>query len=166
MGNFFSNYFNLRQKENLIIGNEYILKEKVEEQDKFIKYFLNLSMLLGSFGFLIVGTSSFLGFNLILFLDATNIVFFPQGIIMSFYGFLGLILALNQIFILYLGVGEGFNEFDKTKGTVTIYRKGFFGENSDVYISYPIADVVRLMLYKIDLRKSFYISVNVRAKAF
>lgn len=148
MDNFFSNYFNLRRKEDLIIRNEYILKEKIEEQDKFIKYFLNLSMLLGSFGFLIVGISSFLGFNLILFLDATNIVFFPQGLIMSFYGVLGLILALNQVFILYLGIGEGFNEFDKVKGTLTIYRKGFFGKNSDVYVSYPIADVVRLMLCK------------------
>lgn len=148
MNNMFSDYLNLRQKENFIFKSEYILKEKIEEQDKPIKYFLNLFMFLGSFGFFIVGISSYLGFNLVSFLNATNIVFFPQGLIMSFYGILGLILTLNQISILYLGIGEGYNEFDKLKGTLTIYRKGFPGKNSDVYINYSLNDIVRLMMYK------------------
>lgn len=146
--NIFSSFFNLRQKDPSIFKSKYILKEIIEEEDKFVKYFLNLLMLLGSSGFLIVGISSYLQFNIISFLNATNIVFFPQGLIMSFYGTLGLVLTVNQILILFWGVGEGYNEFDKLKGILTIYRKGFPGKNLDICINYSLNDIVRLMMYK------------------
>ena len=62
---------------------------------------------------------------------------------MCFYGSLGLILSINQFAISILNIGEGFNEFDKTKGNMKIYRKGFPGKNSDVDIIYPLKDIVR-----------------------
>jgi hypothetical protein len=65
---------------------ENILIENIEEENRVLKYLLNLVILLGALGFLIVGISSYLKYNLIPFLDASQIIFFPQGITMSIYG--------------------------------------------------------------------------------
>lgn len=120
-----------------------ILEEKIKEENLIIKYFLNTVIFLGSFGFLTVGISSYLKLNIIPFLDASEIIFFPQGITMSIYGTLGLLLSINQILILYLKIGEGYNKFDKQKGTMEIYRRGFPGKNSDINITYPLNDILR-----------------------
>ena len=134
--------------ENKKIGNDEILKtesllrEEIKEADNVIKYVLNTVMLLGSTGFLITGISSYIKMNIISFLDASQIIFFPQGITMCFYGTLGLIFSINQFLIAYLKVGEGFNEFNKVTGTVRIFRKGFLKKDSDVDITYPLKDIV------------------------
>lgn len=134
--------------ENKKIGNseivrtESLLREEIKETDKIVKYILNTAMLLGSTGFLITGISSYIKMNIISFLDASQIIFFPQGITMCFYGTLGLIFSINQFVIAYLKIGEGFNEFNKDTGTVRIFRKGFFKQDSDVDIIYPLKDIV------------------------
>lgn len=56
---------------------------------------------------------------------------------------LGLILSINQLYILKSRVGEGFNEFNKINGLMKIFRKGFPGKNSDVNIVYPLSDILR-----------------------
>lgn len=134
---------NKKIENNNILQTESLLREKIEEQDKLLKYAINTIMLLGSGGFLIAGISSYLRFNIIPFLDASQIIFFPQGATMCFYGSLGLILSINQFIITFLKVGEGYNEFDKDKGTIKIFRKGFPGKNSDIDINYPLKDIVR-----------------------
>ena len=90
-----------------------------------------------------VGVSSYIKNNLIPFLNADQIIFFPQGITMCFYGTCALIVSINQIRIMLLKIGEGYNEFNKEKGIMQIYRKGLMGEDSDVNIIYPLADIVR-----------------------
>ena len=60
---------------------------------------------LGSVGFLGAGLFSYLGW-------ISSIVFFPQGLVMTFYGFVGLALSLYLGLTIYWAVGEGFNEFD------------------------------------------------------
>lgn len=61
---------------------------------------------------------------------------------MCFYGTCGVIVGINQIRIILSKIGEGFNEFNKEKGIMQIYRKGPMGENSDVNIIYPLTDIV------------------------
>lgn len=56
---------------------------------------------------------------------------------------IGLILSINQLYILYSGIGEGFNEFNRKNGLMKIFRKGFPGKNSDVNIVYPLSDILR-----------------------
>lgn len=133
----------IEQEKNTIPIQTNILKEDIKEQDKNYKYLLNLIIFLGGSGFLITGISSYIGFNLVNFLDATQIIFFPQGITMCFYGTLGVILSINQTLVLFYGVGEGYNEFDKLKGTMRIFRKGFPGKNSDIDIVYSLNDILR-----------------------
>lgn len=65
---------------------------------------------------------------------------------MFFYGSIGLIISTSQFLILYWKVGEGYNEFNKEKGTVKIYRKGYPGKNSssEVELTYEIKDILRI----------------------
>lgn len=133
-------YLNL---ENEIIKTDKLFKENIKENDKILKYIINLIILLGSVGFLIVGISSYVKFNIIPFIQSNEIIFFPQGLVMSFYGCCGLLLGINQMRILLLNIGEGYNEFNKENGKMKIYRKGLQGRNSDINISYPLKDILR-----------------------
>ena len=63
-----------------------ILIENIQEDNRLLKYFLNYVIFFGALGFFIVGSSSYFRFNLIPFLDASQIIFFPQGITMLIYG--------------------------------------------------------------------------------
>lgn len=130
---------------NLIQQKEYLLYEEVKETDKLIKYFISLTMLLGAIGFLSVGLSSYLKYNLIPILQSEEIIFFPQGITMCFYGSVGTILALFQLKTLASNIGEGFNEFNKETGKLRIFRKGSKGKESNIDIIYSLTDIVRLI---------------------
>lgn len=121
--------------------NEKILFEKIEEPDKTAKYLLNTIMFLGSLGFGITGISSYLNKDILPFLEVKNIIFFPQGLTMLIYGNLGLIFSINQFRILILKIGEGYNEFNKTNGTMTLFRKGQTDEQSDIKIVYQLTDI-------------------------
>nr|YP_009145494.1 photosystem I assembly protein ycf4 [Monomorphina parapyrum]AKL78967.1 photosystem I assembly protein ycf4 [Monomorphina parapyrum] len=134
----------LRKKENLITKNENLFKEEIIEPDKITKFIFNSVILLGSLGFFIVGLSSYIGYNLIFFLNSTEILFFPQGITMLLYGTLGTLISINQFLVLYWKVGEGYNEFNKTNGKMTIFRKGFPGRNEDIIITHPLNDIEAL----------------------
>lgn len=127
------------------ISTKKILIETIKEENKIIKYFINLIISLGSISFLIVGLSSYTNSTLIPFLKADEIVFFPQGLTMTLYGFLGTLISINQYIILLSNIGEGFNEFNKETGTMTIFRKGRLGKNEDINIIYPLNDIVRYL---------------------
>lgn len=77
--------------------NNKVFTEKVTNSDKNIDIIFSTTMLLGSLSFLIVGISSYLNYNLIGLLNANQIIFFPQGLTMCFYGFAGLIISLYQV---------------------------------------------------------------------
>ena len=123
--------------------NEKILIENLGEENKTIKYILNLVIALGSIGFLIVGISSYKNITLIPFLKEDEIIFFPQGLTMLIYGFLGTLISINQYFVILSHIGEGFNEFNKETGEMRIFRKGLPGKNNDINLTYSINDIVR-----------------------
>lgn len=79
----------------------------------------------GSLGFLLVGTSSYLGRNLISLFPSQQIVFFPQGIVMSFYGIAGLFISSYLWCTIFWNVGSGYDRFDRKEGIVCIFRWGF-----------------------------------------
>jgi hypothetical protein len=119
--------------------NQRILREEIYEKNKLIKWIYNIIILTGGCGFLIVGISSYIQYNIIHFLNSDQIVFFPQGITMSFYGICAIIISINQIRITLNKIGEGYNEFNKDIGLMKIYRKG---EKTDINITYPLTDIV------------------------
>ena len=118
-----------------------ILKEEINTNNTQYNITFSITMLLGSLGFLIVGISSYFQKNILEFLNASEILFFPQGITMSFYGTLGIIISIYQILLIYWKVGEGYNEFNKETGKLTIFRKGFPGKNEEIKLVYPIEEI-------------------------
>ena len=55
--------------------------------------------------------------------------FFPQGLVLSFYGFLGVAFSFHLLFTLFWEIGGGFNEVNKKEKSVRIFRWGRPGKN-------------------------------------
>jgi hypothetical protein len=122
-------------------GNPDFLYEKISGSRRWSNFFWGVVILLGSSGFLSVGLSSYFNFNLIPFLDSSGIIFFPQGIVMCFYGFFGLLISLYQWLTIFWRVGEGYNEFNKEKRILKIFRFGFPGKNREINFVYSFDEV-------------------------
>ena len=105
---------------------------------------------IGAAGFLITGLSSYLGFNLIPVFNSQLVSFFPQGLLMSFYGGLGLLLSIYWWFLIYWNVGSGFNEFNKKERSIRIFRWGYPGKNRRIDLSYPLTDLEAI---KVELKQ-------------
>nr|YP_010759911.1 photosystem I assembly protein Ycf4 [Cuscuta chinensis]AZL92783.1 Ycf4 [Cuscuta chinensis]WCF05465.1 photosystem I assembly protein Ycf4 [Cuscuta chinensis]WEY29839.1 photosystem I assembly protein Ycf4 [Cuscuta chinensis] len=99
----------------------------------------------GSLEFLLVGTSSYLSQNLI--------YFFPQGIVMTFYGISGLFISLYLWSMLFWNVGGGYDQFDKTRGVVCIFRWVFPGRNRRILLRFFIKDIRSI---RIEVKEGFY----------
>lgn len=122
---------------------------------------------LGSIGFLFTGISSYfstsvienakiIGSSLLESLNeqnlniSTKIDFFPQGLVMSFYGSLGILLSLYWWFLIFWNVGAGFNEFNKKEGFIRVFRWGYPGKNRKIDLSYSLKDVEAI---KVELKQ-------------
>lgn len=121
--------------------NEEEWKEEIYNENELKDYIISSIILLGSVGFLSVGIASYFNIKISPVLNANNIVFFPQGITMCFYGSLGMILSILQIITIYLKIGNGTNKINKKEGTLEISRKGFPGENQNIKIIYKLKDI-------------------------
>jgi len=111
----------------------------------------------GSIGFLSTGIFSYLGTNNIAnislengFLNNQLIPFFPQGLLMSFYGMLGFLLSLYWWFLIFWNIGSGFNEFNKKEGLIRIFRWGYPGKNRKIDLSYSLNEVEAI---KVELKQ-------------
>ncbi len=119
---------------------------------RFSNYWWTISIFLGALGFLLTGLSSYLRFDIFFFITSKNIQFFPQGLVMCFYGIFGLIFSLFLGFTLFWSVGEGFNEFNKKDGIIRIFRWGFPGNNRRIDLFYRIKDVEAI---KVEFKQGF-----------
>lgn len=108
---------------------------------RFSNYWWASVVFLGATGFLFTGLSSYIGKNLFPFIQSQNISFFPQGLVMSFYGILGLLLSIYLWFTILWNVGGGFNEFNKKEGVIRIFRWGFPGKSRCIDVAYFLKDV-------------------------
>lgn len=98
-------------------------------------------LLLGSLGFLLVGISSYIGRNLISLFPSQQIDFFPQGIVMSFYGIAGLFISSYLWSTILWNIGSGYDRFDRKEGIVCIFRWGFPGINRRIFLRVFIIDI-------------------------
>nr|ATL59571.1 photosystem I assembly protein Ycf4 [Trailliaedoxa gracilis] len=111
------------------------------------------SIFVGSLGFLLVGISSYVGRNLISFFPSQQIVFFPQGIVMSFYGIAGLFISSYLWCTISWNVGSGYDLFDRKKGIVCIFRWGFPGKNRRLFLRFRIKDIQSI---QIEVKEGFF----------
>nr|YP_010284836.1 photosystem I assembly protein Ycf4 [Silene delavayi]UKQ57082.1 photosystem I assembly protein Ycf4 [Silene delavayi]UKQ57164.1 photosystem I assembly protein Ycf4 [Silene delavayi]UKQ57246.1 photosystem I assembly protein Ycf4 [Silene delavayi] len=110
-------------------------------------------LFIGSLGFLLVGISSYLGRNFISLFPPQQILFFPQGIVMSFYGIAGLFISSYLWCTISLNVGSGYDFFDKKEGIVCIFRWGFPGKNRRICLRFLIKDIQSI---RIEFKEGIY----------
>jgi hypothetical protein len=111
-------------------------------------FFWALTVSLGGTGFFLTGLSSFFNTNLLIFSDSSDISFIPQGIVLVFYGTVGLILGIFLTLTIFWNVGSGYNEYNRSNQEVKIYRKGFPGKNRDLVFNFPF-DKIKSIKMKI-----------------
>jgi hypothetical protein len=142
---------------------ELIRRYSITGSRRFSNYWWAGVIFLGSVGFLLTGLSSYFNFNLLPFIHAENIIFFPQGLVMCFYGVLGFIFSIYLGLTIFWSVGSGFNEFNKKDGLVRIFRWGFPGKNRRIDLSYALNDIeaIRVELQEgINPRRTIYLRVK------
>ena len=131
-------------KENTKLIRRYLIPGSMQLSN----YWWGAIILLAGSGFLATGISSYLHIfqtsesaPILLFSSAKNIAFFPQGLVMCFYGSLGLLFSSYLFFTILWQVGSGFNEFNRKKGYVRVFRWGFPGGTRKIDIIYAIETV-------------------------
>nr|YP_010401108.1 photosystem I assembly protein Ycf4 [Hemiptelea davidii]AZA05844.1 photosystem I assembly protein Ycf4 [Hemiptelea davidii]QWK47442.1 photosystem I assembly protein Ycf4 [Hemiptelea davidii]QWK47528.1 photosystem I assembly protein Ycf4 [Hemiptelea davidii]UQJ74391.1 photosystem I assembly protein Ycf4 [Hemiptelea davidii]UQT66042.1 photosystem I assembly protein Ycf4 [Hemiptelea davidii] len=120
-------------------------------------------LFLGSLGFLLVGTSSYLGRNFISLFLSQQIIFFPQGIVMSFYGIAGLFISSYLWCTILWNVGSGYDRFDIKEGIVCIFRWGFPGKNRRILLRFLMKDIqsIRIEVTEgIYARRALYMEIR------
>lgn len=142
-----------------------ILRQRVIGSRRFSNYWWAVIVSAGGMGFLLAGISSYLHVNLLPFSDPTQLVFIPQGVAMGFYGLAATLFSLYLWLTIFWDVGGGYNEFDKNKGQVKIFRWGFPGKNRQIELTCKLDDVQAV---KVDLREGLNpkrtLSLRVKGK--
>ena len=128
------------KKENLVKRDIVIGSKRTSN------YVCCLFLAFGGFGFFISGLSSFFKIKLLPFLKTEELIFIPQGIIMTFYGTLALILSFYIFLTIFWDIGAGYNEFNKKENLVKIIRKSFPGKNEKILIVYPLSNIKSVKL--------------------
>ena len=122
-------------KRDIIIGSR-----------RFSNFFWAGILFLGGLGFLLTGVSSYYGKRIIPFIGSNELSFLPQGLIMTFYGIVGLTLSLYITLTIIWNVGSGYNEFDKKNELIRIVRLGFPGKNRQILLVYPFNNIKSIKL--------------------
>lgn len=123
------------------IENKSLYFEVIKGSRNWSTYFIVLLMYLGGFGFFVVGVSSYYQTNFLSFLQAANLVFIPQGILMVFYGSLGLLVGSFLLATLIWDVGHGVNIYSQTEKLIYIIRQGFPGKGQEICITYSFSEI-------------------------
>lgn len=118
-------------------------------------YWWSIFVSLGSLGFLSTGIISYFSTinpsnQILIDVQNASIPFFPQGLLMSFYGSLGILLSLYWWFLIFWNVGGGFNEFNKKEGLIRIFRWGYPGKTRKIDFTYSLKDVEAI---KVELKQ-------------
>jgi len=75
-----------------------------------------------------------------------EIQFIPQGFAICFYGRLMFFASAYLFLIRFFSIGTGFNEYNKQKEEITIFRWGFPGKNRRFKLSYSLIEIETLIL--------------------
>lgn len=141
-------------------SNNLIRRYLIIGERRFSNYWWATVVLIGAVGFLATGLLSYWNLkngsadlleataSVGAAVDGSNlggagsqISFFPQGLLMCFYGSLGLLLSVYWWFLIFWNVGGGFNEFNKKDGFVRIFRWGYPGQNRKIDLYYTLKDI-------------------------
>jgi len=123
------------------IEDNSIVKSYFNGSRRLNNIFWAFTVSLGGFGFFLTGLSSFFNNRLLPFAASDEIAFIPQGIVLTFYGTVALILGIFLILTIWWNVGSGYNEYNRAKQEVKIYRKGFPGKNRELNLLFSFSQI-------------------------
>ena len=118
-----------------------IRQDKIVGSRRLSNFFWSIFLVIGGTSFILAGLSSYFKINLLFFTDSTQLVFIPQGIIMTFYGTVSLLLGFYVTLMIFWNIGSGYNEYNKVDNIIKIVRKGFPGKNQEILLTYPITSI-------------------------
>ena len=133
------NYQNIEQQP--------LIRSYIEGSRQFSNVFWALAVSIGGLGFFLSGLSSFFKVNLLFFSDSTNLSFIPQGIVLLFYGTVGLTLGIFLWLTIWWDIGFGYNEYSKEAKKVTLYRKGFPGRNRELCLRFSFNELKSIKMF-------------------
>ena len=123
------------------IEDNSVIKSYFNGSRRLSNIFWATAVSLGGTGFFLTGLSSFFHTNLLFFSDSSDISFIPQGIVLLFYGTVGLILGIFLTLTIWWNVGSGYNEFNRNTQEVKLYRMGFPGANRELTFKFPFNEI-------------------------
>jgi hypothetical protein len=103
--------------------------------------FWAVGMSLGGLCFFMAGLSSFWKINFLVCFRYNEVAFFPQGLILLFYGTLGSILGIFLLLNVWWNVGSGYNEYNRDIQKVILYRNGFPGKNKTITFTFAFQTI-------------------------
>jgi hypothetical protein len=158
-------------------GENFIRRYFIVGERRFSNYWWATVICIGSIGFFVTGISSYFQTSSSLndpnafgsffqnfpqfsgFASASGEVstsqplhFFPQGLLMCFYGSLGFLLSIYWWFLIFWNVGGGFNEFNKKENFIRIFRWGYPGKNRKIDLYYTLKDVESI---RVEIQQGF-----------
>nr|YP_010835279.1 photosystem I assembly protein ycf4 [Cryptomonas gyropyrenoidosa]WFQ82954.1 photosystem I assembly protein ycf4 [Cryptomonas gyropyrenoidosa] len=109
-------------------------------------YFWVVASFTGGLSFFLVGISSYFHLNLGIFGRTESISFLPQGILMTFYGCIGVFLSMFLFLSIIFNIGGGYNKYDKIQEKIEIFRLGFPILSKEVFLSYNFKEIKSIKL--------------------
>ena len=123
-----------------------VRKDTIRGSRRLSNYFWLVFLYASGFNFFLTGLSSYFNKNVVSFIEASNIAFIPQGILMMFYGTLAILIGTFLLAFVIWDIGSGYNEYNKVEQVVRVVRNGFPGENRGIFMSYPFEDITSIDL--------------------
>lgn len=125
---------------------ELIKRDIIVGSKRISNYFWFILLMVGGLSFLLAGFSSYLKVNFLPFANPSELVFVPQGIVMTFYGVVAISFSIYIGLTIVWDVGGGYNEFNKKDNLVRIARNGFPGKNRQILLVYSMKNIKSIQL--------------------
>jgi hypothetical protein len=126
--------------ENVNSRETSMIRFYIEGSRRLSNFFWAIVISLGGTGFFSAGLCSYFKLNFFILSDASKLLFIPQGIVLLFYGTVGLILGTFLCLNIWWDIGFGYNEYNKEANEIILYRKGFPGKNRELRLVFSIDD--------------------------
>ena len=135
-----SKFISMSATESPTLNNESLLRSYITGSRRISNIFWAVVVSLGGLGFFLTGLSSYFKTNLLILSNSSTISFIPQGVVLLFYGTIGLLIGLFLFLTIWWDIGFGYNEYDQKIKKITIYRRSFPGPNRNLKLMFNFSE--------------------------
>ena len=135
-----SKFIRMSATDNPTMNNESLLRSYITGSRRNSNIFWAVVVSLGGLGFFLTGLSSYFKTNLLILSNSSTISFIPQGVVLLFYGTIGLLIGLFLFLTIWWDIGFGYNEYDQKFKKITIYRRSFPGPNRNLKLMFNFSE--------------------------